>query len=228
MSKLVGGNKTWAWTSLPLRKRNACMHNHHHQHRGWKTWRWRSYATKSRSSFTRSICLFTYTLIEKLKRNLAPAKRAIPKRGGAFFQRSLFRGLVSCWEGNRPEDDWTTYTSLCAANWSAGSKYEHKRSKTLLKVKTFYDEDLYAVVLKEVTFIKGVNPWDACRDMLVPWSFSELFSPNWRTVLDRPIESITWTCKWTGGHCSGPCRWQWPCGRDVRRTPLWNSRQTAL
>jgi len=37
---------------------------------------------------------------------------------------------------------------LYAADWSAGSKYEHKRSKTLLKVKTFYDEDLYAVVLK--------------------------------------------------------------------------------
>ena len=36
--------------------------------------------------------------------------------------------------------------TLYAADWSAGSKYEHKRSKTLLKVKTFYDEDLYAVL----------------------------------------------------------------------------------
>ena len=47
--------------------------------------------------------------------------------------------------------------TLYAADWSAGSKYEHKRSKTLLKVKTFYDEDLLCGCSEIGGFYKKVN-----------------------------------------------------------------------
>ena len=109
--------------------------------------------------------------------------------------------------------------SLCAANWSAGSKYEHKRSKTLLKVKTFYDEDLFfALVMKEVAFTKRLMSSDATvRKCWYPGFLLNFYQIGTKCRgPKRPIDSVNWTFKSTGGHRSGPCRWHWPCGRDVR------------
>jgi hypothetical protein len=59
----------------------------------------------------------------------------------------------------------TLVTMLCCV---AGSKYERRRSKTLLKVKTFYDEDpcLYYLVLDPATIYPG------CQQMLLYVFFS--------------------------------------------------------
>lgn len=114
------------------------------------------------SSSCFSVCFFHLHPIKK--RNLAPKKHAILKKGAAF-QPSLSGAqlVVARATGLKMFEQLTpTSMSLCAANWSAGSKYEHKRSKTLLKVKTFYDEDLFfALVMKEVAFTKRLMSSDA-------------------------------------------------------------------
>ena len=89
----------------------------------------------------------------------------------------------------------------------AGSKYEHKRSKTLLKVKTFYDEARWIRL--------GFQGF--------------LVNESWCVCVVCPCHpTMIWSKTSLGGYCCGPCRWYWSGGRHVWCTSMWDARQASL